>query len=245
MLPLCLVYIEEYVINSVSGLSDMDSYPRFYVTRTCQSSQAGYCPHACISHPDERAVVVALQDAARLLPLLESHLWVPISSVSNAPSDQTFVFVSRSSLSLGLPPLPRRLLPLPTLTQFFVLVLLYSQARSFIFSTPEYTPPAPEPPSGVDRAITAVFFLTCLEGLCGGSAYVNTFYHVGHEGEHEEERPGDEVKRKMEKEFRIGATGASDSCGGCSTNCGKLTQQASCSRRSSPCRSRWRSAMPK
>lgn len=100
--------------------------------------------------------------------------------------------------------------------QFFVLTLLSLQARNFIFSTPEYTPPAPEPTSGVDRAITFVFLLTCLEGLCGGSAYVNTFYHVGQEGDHEESDPDspEEVKRKMEKEFRIGATGASDSCGG-------------------------------
>jgi battenin len=107
---------------------------------------------------------------------------------------------------------------LPTITQFFVLVLLYLQAKNFLFSTPEYTPPTPEPTSGVDRAITAVFLLTCLEGLCGGSAYVNTFYHVGHEGEHAEDADGDDndadqVRGKMEREFRIGATGAADSCG--------------------------------
>ncbi|EKD02546.1 basic amino acid transporter [Trichosporon asahii var. asahii CBS 8904] len=89
------------------------------------------------------------------------------------------------------------------------------EARSFIFSTPEYTPPHPEPSSGVDRAITAVFLLTCLEGLCGGSAYVTTFYHVGHEGDDAEdpESGPEEQKRKMEKEFRIGATGAADSTG--------------------------------
>lgn len=131
------------------------------------------------------------------------------------------MFLSRSSLSLGLPPIPRRYLPVPTITQFFVLVLLFLQARRFIFSTPEYTPPSPEPATGVDRAITFVFLLTCLEGLCGGSAYVNTFYHVGHEGDSGEEveveggaNTPEEVKRKMEKEFRIGATGAADSCGG-------------------------------
>lgn len=76
------------------------------------------------------------------------------------------------------------------------------------------------PAKGVDRAITAVFLLSCLEGLCGGSAYVNTFFHVGHEGGHAEDNSGDgtseeEVKEKMEKEFRIGATGAADSCGKC------------------------------
>lgn len=116
---------------------------------------------------------------------------------------------------MGLPPIPKRYLPLPTIIQFFVLVFLTLQARSFIFSTPEYTPPHPEPSSGVDRAITAVFLLTCLEGLCGGSAYVTTFYHVGHEGDDAEdpESGPEEQKRKMEKEFRIGATGAADSTG--------------------------------
>jgi len=57
-----------------------------------------------------------------------------------------------------------------------------------------------------------VFLLICLEGLCGGSAYVNTFFHVGREGD--EGGEGEEgVRRKMEKEFRIGAVGAADSCG--------------------------------
>jgi battenin len=51
-----------------------------------------------------------------------------------------------------------------------------------------------------------------MEGMCGGSAYVNTFYHVGREGE--EGGEGEEgVRHKMEKEFRIGAAGAADSCG--------------------------------
>jgi battenin len=54
----------------------------------------------------------------------------------------------------------------------------------------------------------------CLEGMCGGSAYVNTFWHVGREGEEDgESTPGEASRRKMEKEFRIGATGAADSCG--------------------------------
>ena len=52
----------------------------------------------------------------------------------------------------------------------------------------------------------------CLEGLCGGSAYVNTFYHVGREGADLDERAED-IKTKMEKEFRIGSVGAADSCG--------------------------------
>ena len=53
---------------------------------------------------------------------------------------------------------------------------------------------------------------------------MNTFYHVGRIGsdsEHEldiaqmpaAEREAERQKRKLEREFRIGATGAADSCG--------------------------------
>lgn len=42
---------------------------------------------------------------------------------------------------------------------------------------------------------------------------MNTFYHVGREGEEGDDESDEGRKRKMEKEFRIGATGASDSCG--------------------------------
>ena len=122
------------------------------------------------------------------------------------------MFISRSSLTLGLPPIPRRYLAVPALLQFLVLSLLSLQACRFIFSSPAYTPPAPEPVTGVDRSITFAFILICLEGLFGGSSYVNTFYHVGREGE--EGGEGEEgVKRKMEREFRVGSTGASDSFG--------------------------------
>lgn len=144
---------------------------------------------------------------------------------------------------MGLPAIPRRYLPLPTIVQFFVLVLLTLQAKSFIFSSPEYTPPNPEPTSGVDRTITIVFLLICLEGLCGGSAYVNTFYHVGQEGDTDEDIDNgspEEQKRKMEKEFRIGATGAADSCGKLPVSVLSADNQVSSSRRSSRCRSRSR-----
>lgn len=127
--------------------------------------------------------------------------------------DQSFVFLSRSTLSLGLPAIPKRYLALPSLIQFFVLVLLSLQSSHSIFSSAAYTPPAP-PPQGVDRTITIVFLLICLEGLCGGSAYVNTFFHVGREGEDGGEG-GEGTRRKMEREFRIGAVGAADSCGEC------------------------------
>lgn len=144
-------------------------------------------------------------------------------------TDQTFVFLSRSSLSLGLPPIPKRLLPLPAIIQFLVLSLLFLQAKTFFFSSPAYTPPAEGEGGGVDRSITIVFLLICLEGLCGGSGYVNTFYHVGREGSGGEnddynddnEMGGDQrasnatamEKKAMEREFRIGAVGAADSTG--------------------------------
>ncbi|TXT09063.1 hypothetical protein VHUM_02537 [Vanrija humicola] len=182
MLPLCVVYIEEYVINSGIAPTLVFPIPSHGIWSWLFKTPRDYYPFWSLTY-------------------------------------QTFVFISRSSLSLGLPPIPKHLLPVPTIIQFFVLVLMTLQARSFIFSTPEYTPPAPEPTSGVDRAITMVFLLSCLEGLCGGSAYVNTFFHVGHEGDdgHEDDDTDassvEEIKRKMEKEFRIGATGAADSCG--------------------------------
>ncbi|WVQ81130.1 hypothetical protein IAT38_003252 [Cryptococcus sp. DSM 104549] len=175
MLPLCAVYVEEYVINS------------------------GVAP-------------------TLVFPLPTSGLW---SMLFKSPRDyypfwsltyQTFVFLSRSSLSLGLPPIPLRLLPLPSIIQFIVLSSLYLQAKFFIFSSSAYIPPATPPSQGVDGTITIVFLLICLEGLCGGSGYVNTFYHVGREGE-EDVQHGEEGKAAMEREFRIGAVGAADSTG--------------------------------
>lgn len=70
---------------------------------------------------------------------------------------------------------------------------------------------------GEESTITKVFLLICLEGLCGGAAYVNAFYHVGRIGDDGEGKEDDDSeegqRRKMEREFRIGATGGADSCG--------------------------------
>lgn len=145
------------------------------------------------------------------------HLSSRIADTQLLSIDQSFVFLSRSSLSLGLPAIPLRLLPLPSIIQFFILTLLSLQSSRFIFSAAAFTPPAPPPNVGVDRSITIVFLLMCLEGLCGGSAYVNTFYHVGREGEDGDNETEEGMRRKMEKEFRIGAVGAADSCGESST----------------------------
>ncbi|ODO06046.1 protein BTN1 [Cryptococcus wingfieldii CBS 7118] len=203
MLPLCAVYVEEYVINSGVAPTLVFPLPATGVWSHLFKSPRDYYPFWSLTY-------------------------------------QSFVFLSRSSLSLGLPPLPRRLLPLPAIIQFLVLSLLFLQARSFIFSSPSYTPgsniglgPAggggPNEGGGgegggggggVDRAIWIVWLLICLEGLCGGAGYVNTFYHVNHEGDqplHPDPSlplpPKSEAKKAMEREFRIGAVGAADSTG--------------------------------
>ncbi|ODO09556.1 protein BTN1 [Cryptococcus amylolentus CBS 6273] len=198
MLPLCAVYVEEYIINSGVAPTLVFPLPATGVWSHLFKSPRDYYPFWSLTY-------------------------------------QSFVFLSRSSLSLGLPPLPRRLLPLPAIIQFLVLSLLFLQARSFIFSSPSYTPgsdiglgpaggggPGADGGGGggVDRAIWFVWLLICLEGLCGGAGYVNTFYHVNHEGDqplHPDPDPSlppkSEAKKAMEKEFRIGAVGAADSTG--------------------------------
>lgn len=152
---------------------------------------------------------------------------------------QSFVFLSRSSLSLGFPPIPRLLLPLPAIFQGVILGLLTIQAKFYAFSSPEFKPhriwhnEAAETwwhwmthpfstnsaghrvetigmaTEGSDRAITIVFLLICLEGLMGGAAYCMTFYHVGREGDDEP----DNAKRRVQKAFRMGACGSADSFG--------------------------------
>jgi battenin len=116
---------------------------------------------------------------------------------------QTFVFISRSSHLLRIPPLPRSLLPLPAILQAVVLTLLLLESTrsngngGFGF-----------------LQVGGVLLLICVEGCCGGSAYVNTFHHVGLEGLGSENIAGkDERKRVEEREFRIASVGAADSLG--------------------------------
>ena len=72
---------------------------------------------------------------------------------------QAAVFISRSSISLGLPPLPARLLYLPAAIQAAILaVLAVESATGFV----------PDSKEGV--AITMCFVLIAIEGFCGGSA---------------------------------------------------------------------------
>lgn len=72
---------------------------------------------------------------------------------------QSTVFISRSSISLGLAPLPEKLLPLPAVAQFLILVTLIYESAIGIFSEDH---PA--------SSIIFVFLLISIEGICGGLA---------------------------------------------------------------------------
>ncbi|KAH6891774.1 batten's disease protein Cln3 [Coprinopsis sp. MPI-PUGE-AT-0042] len=145
------------------------------------------------------------------LPSPESH-WV-LSKIIHSLRDyyplwqlvyQTFVFFSRSSISLGLPRLPQRLLALPSIIQGLIFATLTYEAAVGFF-----------PPSDTDesRSIILVFLLICLEGLCGGLAYVNVFYHINHEPPEVTARINDIELNRQEREFKIGSIGFSDSTG--------------------------------
>jgi len=114
---------------------------------------------------------------------------------------QSTVFVSRSSISLGIPPLPARLLSLPAITQFLILVTLIYESAVGIFSEDHSA-----------SSIIFVFLLISIEGICGGLAYVNVFYRIN------QERPDpstvlDTERARQELEFKIGSLGFSDSSG--------------------------------
>ncbi|KAI0319351.1 batten's disease protein Cln3 [Amylostereum chailletii] len=112
---------------------------------------------------------------------------------------QSSVFLSRSSISLGLPPLPARLLYLPAVVQGIILFTLFTESALGL---------VPESSEGL--AVTFVFLLISLEGICGGSAYVNVFYRINQEPFNPEV---DHERAKQEKEFKIGSIGLADSLG--------------------------------
>lgn len=72
---------------------------------------------------------------------------------------QTTVFFSRSSISVGLPPLPLRLLSLPAILQSLILVTLAFESAVGFF-----------PVESSGTSIVVVFLLVSLEGICGGLA---------------------------------------------------------------------------
>ena len=72
---------------------------------------------------------------------------------------QTTVFLSRSSITLGLPPLPGKLLSAPAILQGFILATLAVESAVGIFGDVN---------EGASFAF--VFFLISIEGICGGLA---------------------------------------------------------------------------
>ncbi|KAI0089419.1 batten's disease protein Cln3 [Irpex rosettiformis] len=116
---------------------------------------------------------------------------------------QTTVFFSRSSISIGLPPLPEKLLSIPAFAQAFILTLLAIESAVGIFS---------EDSQGL--SFSFVFLLISIEGICGGLAYVNVFYRINQEQHHSlTDENADPERAKQEKEFKIGSIGFADSTG--------------------------------
>ncbi|KAJ6591212.1 batten's disease protein Cln3 [Mycena vulgaris] len=115
---------------------------------------------------------------------------------------QTTVFLSRSSISIGIPPLPARLLPLPAIIQAGILLVLTFESALGLF------------PADADEAwsIVAVFLLISLEGICGGSAYVNVFYRINQDPP-SPHTAHDIERTRQEREFKIGSVGFADSSG--------------------------------
>ncbi|GAA5894478.1 amino acid transporter YHC3 [Sporobolomyces salmoneus] len=130
---------------------------------------------------------------------------------------QTFVFISRSSLSIfHLPPLPLSLLPLPTILQLVILALTILESTTSVFVNLV----------GESGATWITILLVCCEGLCGGAAYVNCFYRLGTaieevgQGDEDALEVGgssrivkDSRRREQEKEFRIASVGFADTSG--------------------------------
>ncbi|KAJ8463342.1 hypothetical protein ONZ51_g10318 [Trametes cubensis] len=115
---------------------------------------------------------------------------------------QSTVFLSRSSISLGLPPLPGRLLSLPAIVQGVILSTLAFESAVGIFGDSD---------AREGWSFAFVFLLIAIEGICGGLAYVNVFYRINQE---KHDNPGTDPERaKQEREFKIGSIGLADSAG--------------------------------
>lgn len=69
------------------------------------------------------------------------------------------MFLSRSSITLGLPPLPGRFLPLPAIIQAAILTTLTFEAALGLFGDDH---------EGLSFGF--VFLLISIEGICGGLA---------------------------------------------------------------------------
>jgi len=122
---------------------------------------------------------------------------------------QTTVFFSRSSISVGFPPIPSRLLPVPAIIQFCVLVVLGLESATGLFESRSRIVNGIE--EGWEGAsVAVVFLLISLEGICGGLAYVNAFYHINQIPARENV---DAELAKQEREFQIGSVGVADTFG--------------------------------
>ncbi|KXN84016.1 Protein BTN1 [Leucoagaricus sp. SymC.cos] len=114
---------------------------------------------------------------------------------------QATVFLSRSSISLGFPALPAKLLPLPAIVQVIILFLLTIESAFGLFSEESEA-----------SNVFFVFLLISIEGICGGLAYVNVFYRLNQE--HPDPDSNHDLERtKQEREFKIGSIGFADSSG--------------------------------
>ncbi|KAK0535533.1 battenin CLN3 protein [Tilletia horrida] len=140
---------------------------------------------------------------------------------------QTFVFISRSSISvLRLPAIPKRFLWLPTIIQCLLFLLLTSESLYAWFSA--------------DIASPLTIFLICIEGLAGGSAYVSVFHQIAmsdptkrialptdddgpsasgaeapHPSPEDTESDAELARRVQQQEFRIACIGVADTLGIC------------------------------
>ncbi|KAE8266047.1 hypothetical protein A4X09_0g6300 [Tilletia walkeri] len=139
---------------------------------------------------------------------------------------QTFVFISRSSISiLRLPAIPKRFLWFPTGIQCFLFLVLTSESLYAWFSA--------------DIASPLTIFLICIEGLAGGSAYVSVFHQVAMSdpakrialpADADEDDDDDDAeagaaavslpelelaRRVQQQEFRIACIGVADTLGIC------------------------------
>lgn len=130
------------------------------------------------------------------------------------------MFLSRSSISLGCPPLPEKLLPVPAVVQLVILLTLVYESAVGIFGD-----------SSEGASFFLVFLLVSIEGICGGLAlYVigsyfsyllvmltlfvlirslNALYWIN---QGKSDSPDPETA-KQEKEFMIGSMGFPDSSG--------------------------------
>jgi battenin len=126
---------------------------------------------------------------------------------------QTFVFLSRSSISIfRLPAIPKHLLWVPAFLQGLLLVVLTTESLYNWFR------------DSIASPLTIV--MICIEGLAGGSAYVSVFYQIGTDDERGsnddnvgahvsdvDEQQQRDVRRAQEHEFRIGCVGVGDTMG--------------------------------